>query len=108
MTSARQRGGKHPNRNGVEGRGNWITDVPTFTTAFLRSKGPLRPIQRVALIGVSSALAVCGIVACLDAIDSFRNEGSSFSVTALPGIVLLAAGLVGLMKAIMAKSRPRK
>jgi hypothetical protein len=89
-------------------RGNWISDVPSFTKAFLTSKGPLTPIQRVSMIGISLALAFCGVIACLDALDSLRSGGLSFSVTALPGLVLLAAGLIGLAKAIRAKGRSRQ
>ena len=56
-------------------------------------------MEKVALIAVSLVFGICGVALCVDAIDSYRVGGSSFYLTAVPGIALLATGLVGLTKA---------
>ena len=56
-------------------------------------------MEKIAVIAVSLVFAICGTALFMDAIDSYREGGSSFYLTAVPGIALLATGLIGLTKA---------
>jgi hypothetical protein len=104
MISAGQRRNGDRNRNRAQRRAQRIGE-PTFTEALLRSNDPKTLRQRLPVIAVSSVFAICGVAACLDAIDSFWEEGSGVYFTALLGLLLLAAGLVGFKKTISKKVR---
>jgi hypothetical protein len=79
--------------------------APNFTEAFLKGKDPAKPTQRVAVIAISSVFLFCGLILGLDAIGSYNGGGAGFYITALPAILLVVTGIVGIWKALRNRRR---